>query len=55
VVDPDLAEFVDDDRSVAEHRVLEQAVEQSGLAGAEEAGDHRDGEDRKVISHEWLI
>src|SRR6185437_13109508 len=31
---------VDDDRGLGQRRVLEQAVEQGRLAGAEEAGEH---------------
>jgi hypothetical protein len=42
VVERDVAEFVDDDGGLAKRRVLEQAVEQRGLAGAEKAGE--DGE-----------
>ncbi len=45
MVEADLAELVDDDGGLGERRVLEQPVEQRGLAGAEEAGEHgqRDG------------
>ena len=45
MVEADLAELVDDDGGVGERRVVHQAVEQRGLAGAEEAGQHgeRDG------------
>ena len=48
VVEPDLAELVDDHRGLGERRVAQQTVEQRGLAGAEEAGQHgqRDGLDR---------
>ena len=40
VIERDVAEFVDDDGGIAQRRVLEQAVEQRGLAGAEKAGEH---------------
>ena len=40
VVEPDLAELVDDHGRAGERCVLQQAVEQRGLAGAEEAGEH---------------
>ena len=42
-----LAELVDDDGSVGERRVRQHALEQRRLAGAEEAGQDRDG-DRRV-------
>ena len=38
----DLAELVDDDGGVGQRRVLQQSVEQRGLAGAEKAGQHRE-------------
>src|SRR5262245_56415880 len=41
MVEADFAEFVDDHRGFGERGVAEQAVEQGGLAGAEEAGEHR--------------
>ncbi len=44
VVEADLAELVDDDGGVGERRVGDQAVEQRGLAGAEEAGQHGERE-----------
>ena len=40
---PDIAEFVDDDGNAPAVRLGEQAAQQRGLAGAEKAGDHRDG------------
>ncbi len=40
VVEADIAEFIDDDGGLGERRVADQAVEQRGLAGAEEAGQH---------------
>ena len=40
VIERDVAEFVDDDGGLAQRLVLEQAVEQRGLAGAEKAGEH---------------
>ncbi len=40
-VDPDGAELVHDHRRVAEAGLGDQPVEQGGLAGAEEAGQHR--------------
>ena len=43
MVDRHLAELVDDDRGVDERRILQQPVEQRRLAGAEETGQHRDG------------
>src|SRR5205807_1257181 len=43
MVEADFAEFVDDHRGFGERRVAEQAVEQGGLASAEEAGEHRQG------------
>src|SRR5262245_25655807 len=43
MVEPDLAELVDDDDGAGERFVLQQAVEQRGLAGAEEAGQHGEG------------
>src|SRR5262249_39782761 len=45
VIEAHLAELVDHHRRVGECGILEQAVEQRGLAGAEEAGEHvqRDG------------
>ena len=41
VVDAHLAVFVDDDRGARKVVELEQAVDQSGLAAAEEAGDQQ--------------
>src|SRR4051812_10419670 len=43
VVDADLAEFVDDDGVLLTVRLGQNAVEQGGLAGAEIAGQHGDG------------
>ena len=40
MVEPDLAELVDDDGGAGERGIVHQAVEQRGLAGAEEAGQH---------------
>ena len=39
--EPALAELIYDDGSVGEGRLFEQTVEQGGLAGAEEAREHR--------------
>ena len=44
VVDADLAEFVDDDGVFLAVRFRQDAVEQRGLAGAEIAGEHGDGD-----------
>ena len=44
VVDADLAEFVDDHGVFLAVRLGQDAVEQRGLAGAEIAGQHRDGD-----------
>src|SRR5262249_39338914 len=41
MVEADFAEFVDDHRGFGERGVAEQAVEQRGLARAQEAGEHR--------------
>ena len=51
MVEPDLAELVDDDDRVGERRVLEQAVQQRRLARAEEAGEdgERDGRGRGAV------
>ena len=43
VVDADFAEFIDDDRIFLAVRLGQDAVEQRRLAGAEIAGQHRDG------------
>src|SRR5262249_40608797 len=43
VVDADLAELVDDHGELLPVRLGEDAVEQRGLAGAEIAGEHGDG------------
>ena len=42
VVEPDLAELVDDHRGVGELRPAQQLVQQGGLAAAQKAGQHRD-------------
>src|SRR5215470_4819984 len=44
VVDSDLAEYVDDDGVLLPVRLRQDAVEQRGLAGAEIAGEHGDGD-----------
>src|SRR5262245_13366497 len=44
VVDADLAEFIDDDGVLLPVRLRQDAVEQRGLAGAEIAGEHGDGD-----------
>ena len=49
MVDRHVAELVDDDRRVGERRVLQQPVEQRRLAGAEKAGQHRDGYRKAAI------
>src|ERR1041385_15314 len=41
MIKADLAELIDDHGGACERRVLEQAVEQRGLAGAEKPGEHR--------------
>ena len=46
MVEADLAELVDQHGGAGERRVFEQAVEQAGLAGAEEPGEHREGQRR---------
>ena len=43
VIERDVAEFVDDDGGLAQRLVLEQAVEQRGLAGAEKTGEDGEG------------
>src|SRR3954453_2170105 len=40
MVKSDLAEFIDDDDGIGERRVLQQAIEQRGLAGTEKTGEH---------------
>src|SRR5205814_10571685 len=47
MIEPDVAELVDDDRRAAEHFILQQAIEQRGLPGAEEAGQHRERDGRR--------
>ncbi len=41
MVEPDLAELIDDDGGAREFRLAQQAAEQGRLAAAEEAGEHR--------------
>ena len=41
VVDPDLAEFVDDDCGIRERRLLPQVIEQRRLAAAQKTSDTR--------------
>jgi len=43
VVDADFAEFIDDDRKLLAVRFGQDAIEKRGLAGAEIAGENRDG------------
>ena len=42
VIEADVAEFVDDHHRVAQPRVAQRRIEQSGLAAAQETGEHRD-------------
>ena len=42
-VDPDVAELVDHERQPPPMRLSEQVADHRGLAGAQKAGDHRDG------------
>ena len=51
VVDADFAELVDDDGVFLAVRLGQDAVEQRGLAGAEIAGQHRDGD---LVGHAIL-
>jgi hypothetical protein len=44
VVDADLADFVDHDRCAVHARMAQQFRDERRLAGAEEAGDQRDGQ-----------
>ena len=48
MVERDLAELVDDDGGLGERRILQQCVEQRGLAGAEEAGEHGQWDRRRA-------
>ena len=41
-IDGDLAEFIDEQGQAARLAALDQAAQQSGLAGTEETGHHRD-------------
>ncbi len=43
MIEADLAEFIDENETVGELRRAQQAIEQRRLAGAEEAGDDRQG------------
>jgi hypothetical protein len=43
MIEPGLAELVDDHGGLGQRRVVDQAVEQRGLAGAEKAGQHGEG------------
>ncbi len=43
MIEPDLAELVDDHDRAGERLILQQAVEERRLAGAEEAGEHGEG------------
>ncbi len=54
VIDADFAEFIDDDAGVGEEGILEQRIEQRGLAGPEKAGDDRDG-DQGGAAHAFLL
>ena len=49
MVEPDLAEFVDDDGAVPHAGVTQQLVEKRGLAAAEEARDQRNRESRSGL------
>src|SRR5947209_4253898 len=40
MIEPDLAELVDDHDRAGERFILQQAVEERGLAGAQEASEH---------------
>ena len=44
VVQPDLAELVDDDGGPREFRLAQQMTQHGGLAAAEKAGEHRNGD-----------
>jgi hypothetical protein len=49
VVDGDLPELVDQDGCAGEPRIAQHRVDQRRLAGTEEAGDERDGNDGHLI------
>jgi hypothetical protein len=51
VVDADFAEFIDDHGVFLAVRLGEDAIEQGGLAGAQIAGQHRDG---NFVGRRWL-
>ena len=51
MVEPDLAELVDQHRGARELRRAQQPVEERGLAAAEKPGDHVDRDQRLVRSH----
>src|SRR6185369_17578708 len=42
VIKADLAELVDDHRGIGEHRVLDEEIEERGLAGTEKSGEDGD-------------
>src|SRR5262249_30195183 len=44
MIEPDLAELVDDHDRAGERCILQQAVEQCSLAGTQEAGEHGEGD-----------
>src|SRR5216683_7555975 len=44
MIEADLAELVDDHGGLGQRRVMDQAVEQRGLAGAEKARQHGEGD-----------
>ncbi len=48
-VDAEVAELVDDEGEAAAARPADQMADQAGLAGAQEAGDHR----RRYLFHCW--
>ena len=50
VVDADLAELIDDDRITLAVRLAQDPVEQRRLAGAEIAGEHRDGNSLRLVA-----
>jgi hypothetical protein len=50
VVERDVAEFVDDDGGFRQRRILQQFVEQRGLAGAENAGEHSQRHGRRRLA-----
>ena len=50
VVEPDLAELVDDDGGILERRIAQDFRQDRGLAAAEKAGQHGDG-NKRVFGH----